>query len=305
MLEGLKSVFKQGWMSFSAIITISVALSLASVLFVVVKNVDATTYKLENDIKIVVRLDDDAVKDDVIKKIKTDSNVSEIDYKTKDESLENIKKQYGDGKIFDSYNGANNPLKNVLYVRVKDKTKIEDTAKKIGPTQDERRKYEETKDEQTMPEIKVPGVYDVESGGTTTKKIVDVFSAIRLFGVIIIGFVLVVAFVLISNTIRMTIVARRNQIQIMRLVGASSFFIRMPFFFEGIFIGILGSVIPVATIVFGYSEFVNSQKTAQLSSMQFLPANQIVYSTAIYIVIIGVCVGAFASLMSITRYLRK
>lgn len=303
MLEGLKNVFKQGWMSFSAILTISVALSLASILIIVVQNVDSATKNLENDLKIVVRLEDDAKKDEVMDSIRKLDNVKEVSFKSKDESLEAFKKQHGDGEIFKQYEGKNNPLKNLLLIRVNDKSKIEETASKIGPSAEQRKEYEKTKE--PLSDKFIVGVYDLDTGGATTKKIVGIFSDIRFFGIVIIGFVLVVSFILISNTIRMTIIARRNQIQIMRLVGASNFFIRLPFFFEGIFIGVLGSLIPIATIMFGYPEFVASQTNALNNNVTFLAPGSIIYTTSLGILGLGVIVGAFASLLSITRYLRK
>lgn len=308
----MKSIFKQGWMSFSAIVTISVALSLASILFVVVQNVDATTKRLEDDLKIVLRLEDkdasatteqrqEQIKT-IMKQVKGVANVKEVTFKSKDESLEKFKAQLGDGQLFDAYKDDKNPLKDLLLIRVNDKSKIEETASKIGPSQKQREDYEKT--QIPLSDKYVLGVYDYATGGSDTQKIVEIFSTIRLFGYIIIGFVLVVSLVLISNTIRMTIIARRNQIQIMRLVGASNFFIRLPFFFEGIFIGLLGAVVPVLTIIYGYTEFVASQ-TSQGSTIQYLSAGEIIYSTSIYVVVIGVAVGAIASLLSITRYLRK
>lgn len=302
LIEGLKSIFKQGWMSFSAILTITVALFLASVLFIVVQNVDAGTKKLEDDLKIVVRLEDNAEKDIIINRVKQISNVKEVVYKSKDASLKEFEKQYGSSEIFKNYEGANNPLKNLLLVRVVDKSQIEKTAEKIGPSKSERAESEKTAI--PLPDKFIPGIYDLDTGGTTTKKIVDIFANIRMFGFIVIGFVLVVSFILISNTIRMTIIARRNQIQIMRLVGASNFFIRLPFFFEGIFIGIFGSLMPIAGVIFGYTEFIKSQGS-RLGTMQLIPAGEIVNQTSIYILVVAVCVGAFASLLSITRYLRK
>lgn len=301
LIEGLKSIFKQGWMSFSAILTITVALFLASVLFIVVQNVDTGTKKLEDDLKIVVRLEDTANKEAVINQIKQISNVKEVTFKSKDASLKEFENQYGSSEIFKNYEGANNPLKNLLLIRVVDKGQIEKTATKIGPTKAQRAESEKTA---TPLGGFVEGVYDLDTGGATTKKIVDIFANIRLFGYIVIGFVLVVSFVLISNTIRMTIIARRNQIQIMRLVGASNFFIRLPFFFEGIFIGILGSVLPIVGVIFGYSEFIKTQGS-RLGTMQLIPASQIVYETSAYILIVAITVGAIASLISITRYLRK
>lgn len=302
LIEGFKSVFKQGWMSFSAILTIAVALFLASVLFIVVQNVDSGTKKLEDDLKIVVRMEDNADKTQVMDIVKNIDNVKEVTYKSKDDSLKEFENQYGSSEIFKNYQGSNNPLKDLLLIRVFDKSKIEETAAKIGPSKEQRSESEKTAT--PLPETFVAGIYDLDTGGSTTKKIVDIFANIRLFGFIVIGFVLVVSFILISNTIRMTIIARRNQIQIMRLVGASNFFIRLPFFFEGIFIGIFGSLIPIAGVIFGYPAFIQEQG-ARLGTIKLIPANEIIYQTSIYILCVAVFVGAFASLLSITRYLRK
>lgn len=304
MSEGLKSIFKQGWMSFSAILTISVALLLASVLFVIVENVNAAAQTLEDNLQIVVRVEDGADRATIEAKIKEIPNVESVSFKTKDESLKEMEERFGnaESQIWKSYEGDNNPLKDLFLVKVKDKEQIEDTANKIGVSESERQELDLT-GAKPDPTKYIEGVYDLNSGGSDTQKIVDIFASVRIVGIGVIGLVLFVAFILISNTIRMTIIARRSQIQIMRLVGASNSFIRLPFFFEGIFIGILGSIIPIAAVYFGYKQLNVTNKV--ITGIQLLPANQIIPQTTLAIIAISIAVGALASLLSISRYLRS
>lgn len=101
-------------------------------------------------------------------------------------------------------------------------------------------------------------VYKVNYGAGTIEKLFDVTNMIRNIGFIFIVGLAFTAMLLISNTIKITIIARSNEIEIMKLVGGTNSFIRWPFFIEGLLLGVVGAIIPIAILVFGYQQLLNS-----------------------------------------------
>ena len=100
-------------------------------------------------------------------------------------------------------------------------------------------------------------VNEVNSGGESTSSLVDSLEAVRNGGAIFVVGLTVIALFMIANTIKITITSRQTEISIMRMVGASNWYIRLPYMLEGIFIGILGSIIPVLVMYFGYTMVYN------------------------------------------------
>src|SRR5699024_4897222 len=122
--------------------------------------------------------------------------------------------------------------------------------------------------------------------------------------VVIIGLVLTAIF-LISNTIKLTIMARSKEIGIMKLVGATNGFIRWPFFVEGMLLGILGSVIPISMILFGYS-FLEKLLVEQIHFrvIELLPYNPFAWQLSLVIIAIGTFIGVWGSVMSVRKFLK-
>jgi cell division transport system permease protein len=110
---------------------------------------------------------------------------------------------------------------------------------------------------------------------------------------------------LISNTIKLTIVARRREIGIMKLVGATNSFIRWPFFVEGAILGLIGSLIPVIVIWFGYWELVkNSQLTFGIMMIRMIPVEEIMPKLSLVLMGIGLAIGVLGSTLSVRKFLR-
>lgn len=139
----------------------------------------------------------------------------------------------------------------------------------------------------------------------TTKKLFAITDVVRL---VIIAFIIALAFTamfLIANTIKLTIVARRHEIEIMKLVGATNGFIRWPFFVEGALMGILGALLPIAILTFGYAyltDFVEQQLA--LYFLNLLPMYPLALQISLILLGIGAFIGVWGSLMSVRRFLR-
>src|SRR5690606_38771859 len=139
-------------------------------------------------------------------------------------------------------------------------------------------------------------------------KVEKIFSAVKVSRNIGIGLILGLVFTamfLISNTIKITIFARQREIEIMKLVGATNSFIRWPFFLEGLFLGILGSLIPIG-IILGFYNFLYDLIQPQLNGtfLELLAFNPFAYQVTGLLLLIGAFIGVWGSLMSVRKFLK-
>ena len=127
----------------------------------------------------------------------------------------------------------------------------------------------------------------------------------RNVGIALIVGLFFTAMFLISNTIKITIFARRREIEIMRLVGATNGFIRWPFFLEGLLLGVLGSIIPIGIVIFAY-RYVYAWALPQIqgSFIELLPLNPFVFQVSTILLLIGALIGVWGSLMSVRKFLK-
>ncbi|OUK39122.1 hypothetical protein BU183_05630 [Enterococcus faecium] len=142
-------------------------------------------------------------------------------------------------------------------------------------------------------------------GGASSDRIFQIAGAVRTWGLVAAALLLFVAMFLISNTIRITILSRQREIQIMRLVGAKNGYIRWPFFLEGGWIGLIGAILPILIITFGYAWFFQLINPSLLRSHYSLihPQN-IVWKINLLMVGIGVIIGSLGSIISMRRFLK-
>lgn len=286
--EAFKGIWRHRMLAFSAVLSVAVALFLTSFLVLVVLNVNNVTDNLEKDIKIYATIKKDTsaeAVDALINNTKTVSNIVEVQYKTADQELDDLILSYGeDGKIFESYRN-DNPLKATLTFTLNDASLAEKTVEAL----------------KAYPELD-----KIQYGQETAENIIKIFDTVQQFGAIVVVAVMVVAIVLISNTIRMAIMARRTEIEIMRLVGASNFFIRWPFILEGLLIGLMGAIIPIGLTAVGYTQLYSYlTNEGQLTLVRLAEPSTVLLGISLFILGVGALVGILGSLFSMTRFLKK
>ena len=282
--ESFKSLGRNSWMTIASVSAVTVTLILVGVFMLVMMNLNKVAADLENDVEIKVLIDetaDEAAEKELLAKIKKLPEVEEMTYSTKEEELTDLVKDFGDDfKLFEQ----SNPLRNVVYVKASDPHQTASLAKKID-------KFDFT--------------YDVLYGEGKVEKLFNVLNISRNIGLVLILGLLFTAIFLISNTIRITIIARRDEIEIMKLVGASNAFVRIPFVLEGMWLGLLGSIIPIALIATlyhkVYSTFAPKLKGEFIQLLDFSP---LVYQVSSLLVLIGVLIGIWGSFMSVRKFLR-
>jgi cell division transport system permease protein len=285
--ESVKNLSRNGWMTFASISAVTVTLLLVGVFIVIMMNLNSMATSIEEDVRIRVHIDLAATKEDQ-KKLQTEiekiPQVATIEYSSKEDELENMIKSFGEeGKIFELFE-QNNPLHNVYIIKTKKPTDIMTVAKEI-----ESYSY----------------AAKVKYGQGEIEKIFATVKVSRNVGLGLIIGLLFTAMFLISNTIKITIVARRREIEIMKLVGATNAFIRWPFFLEGLFLGILGSVIPIG-IILGTYNYVYGMIQPRLDGtfLTLLPFQPFAFQVTGLLLAIGAFIGVWGSLMSVRKFLR-
>ena len=281
-----KDMHRHFSMTFSSIVSIGIALLMALFIFVIYMNVGGFTSQIENEFMIQVSLNptlEDEEISELSDSISSLASVKKVTYSSKEEELDVLIKE--NGAMFKQYKGEDkNPLYDVLNVELKDNTKISKVTKKIS---------------------KMDGVVQATYGGSAINTMIQLFKNIRVWGSVFVGLMVLIAVFLIRNTIKMTILVRKDEIAIMRTVGAYNWYISFPFVLEGIFIGFWGALGPVLICIFGYTGLYHVLNGMFFSNMMtMLKPYPFVLWTSGGILLIGMVVGMLGSYLAVRKYLR-
>lgn len=287
--DALKSVVRNFSLSLASISCITITLIVVATSIVLSYNVENFSESIRKDVTIVVFLNKETTTDDlkVIKnKITNISNVEKISFKSKQETAKETKEKISSvAPLVDLWTDETNPLLDSYMLKVKDVSIIKNTVAEIK---------------------KIDKVNSVSYGEEIVDQLVTVFKAIEKICVgAVIALIIVTAF-LITNTIKLAIYSRKTEIEIMRLVGASNTSIKVPFIIEGLFIGLLGSVIPIIITICGYTSLYNyfgGQVFGSTLAKLITPV-PFVYISSLLLLIIGALVGMFGSYSAVKKYLK-
>lgn len=288
-------------MTIAAISSVTITLTLVGIFVATLLNIERVASGVQNNIQIntylavdstdnakVVQTNDGKQVDNekyhqVYDQIKKMEGVNKIVFSSKDEQLKKLKDTMG-GDVWEMYDQDTNPLQDIYIVDTKEPSQVKSVSKAIKNIQ---------------------GVDEVNYGGVNSEKLFKFSTFIKTWGLAGTALLLIVAIFLISNTIRMTIMSRQRDIEIMRLVGAKNSYIRGPFFFEGAWVGFLGAVLPSLVIYYLY-KYAYRQFTPQLhlSGLSMYPINYYLYLLILALFIIGIFIGSMGSVLSMRRYLK-
>ncbi len=286
--DAFKSVFRNFSLSLASISCITITLIVVALSLILTYNVKNFTEKVEKNATIVAFLDVNITDDERVQvknKIDKISNVDTIEYESKTQIKEKMMAESETYKnIMSGWTEAESPLQDTYLIKVKDVDKIGETATSIQ---------------------NLEGVGNVKYGEGMIEQLVTIFDLVRKASyIMVIALVIVTAF-LIANTIKITIFSRRREIEIMRLVGASNINIKIPFVFEGLFLGILGSIIPIITTTYGYVVLYDKFDGKLFSALITLIKPQpFIYEVSLVLLVIGIIVGMFGSLRAVKKYLK-
>ena len=287
--DAMKSVIRNFSLSLASISCIAITLIVVGISIVLSYNVENMTDSIKKDVTMVVFLKPDTTEDevkDIQKKITNMGNIEEIKFKSKKEYAEETKERDKFFSfIFDNWTDETNPLLDSFLIKVKEVEEIKNTASSIK---------------------KIDKVELVNYGEDMVDQLITVFDVIRKVSIgAVVALILVTAF-LIANTIKLAIFSRKTEIEIMRLVGASSISIKIPFIIEGSFIGILGSIIPIILMIYGYTSLYNyfDGKLFGSSLAMLIEPYPFIYLSSLLLLGIGIVVGMFGSYSAVKKYLK-
>ncbi|MBY4965902.1 permease-like cell division protein FtsX [Streptococcus suis] len=299
-IESLKSLKRNGWMTIAAISSVAITLTLVGLFASVILNTAKLASDLEQNVRINVYLranSTDQVEtivneagetvanpdyQKVYNQITALENVQSVTYSSKDEQLQKLTATLGD--TWNLFQGDANPLYDAYIIDTTEPQYVKTVAAEIA---------------------KIDGVTEVRDGEVETERIFKLANLVRTWGLAATGLLLFTAVFLISNTIRITIISRSREIQIMRLVGAKNSYIRGPFLWEGAWVGLLGAILP-SVLVYSLYKMIYTSVNASLASqdLSLISMNVFVPGMIGALFVIGIIIGSLGSVISMNRYLK-
>ncbi len=286
--DSLKGVIRNFSLSLASISCITITLIVVSIAMLLTYNVNNFASNVEQDVTIVVFMNVDITAeqtDDVLEKVKQIDGIESYTYQSKMQIAEEMMAESDVFKnIMADWTEETSPLQPTYQIKVKDINEIGTIAKQIE---------------------NIDFVETVKYGEGMIEQLVSVFDVVRKISIgIVIALIIVTAF-LITNTIKITIFSRRNEIDIMRLVGASNINIKIPFILEGLVLGVIGSIIPIILTTYGYTTLYNNFDGKVLSSfIRLVEPTMFIYKLSGLLVAIGIAVGMFGSWRAVRKHLK-
>ena len=276
---------RNGLMSLASISTVALSLFILGVFACGVVNLNNLASHLESQVQISIYLKDNLTTPQVMelgKKLKALPDLKEIEFVTKDEAMKRFKERLGEQQqLVDSLDG-HNPLPTSYVLTFNTPDQVKSTAELVS---------------------KYPEVESTHYGQDVIEQIFEVTKIIRIGGIILIGFLAGATLFIISNTIRLTVFARRKEIGIMKYVGATNGFIRWPFLLEGMFLGAIGGII-AGLATWQFYQYVTAQVVANFAFMPLVPLMPFIYQLSGGLVGVGIVVGAIGSTISLKQYMK-
>ena len=283
--EGFRSVFTHGFMSFASVTIIIACLTIMGSFSLLAVNIDAVIEDLEQDNEMLAFVDE-TVPDDKAKAIEpmltAINNVASVKFVSREEAMEDFKDEYENSSIFDEIDATVFRHRYIIYL---------DDIALMAQTKADIEQVEGIAD--------VSAQLEISKGFVTVRNIV---SAVSLILIIILG---IVSIFIMSNTIKLTTFSRREEIAIMKMVGATNSFIRTPFIIEGLVLGIIGSAVAFA-LQWGIYSFVGEKVMNSMANIYVtvIPFQQLMMPVGLLFLGVGVFVGLFGGSIAIRNYLK-
>jgi len=290
--QGFRNVFRNRVMSLASISAITAALFVLGLILAVIMNLSNIVSGLESKVEVTIFLKKDTQTSDIQameQQIKGWDGIKEWDFISKAEALETWREEWGDKRyLLDGYNSENNPLPDSFLIRVEKPDYVDGIVAQA-------RNFKAAEKVQYSKDV----VDSISNIAATT----------RLIGMIIVILLIVMAMIIIHNTIRISVYSRRREVNIMKYIGATDWYIRWPFLIEGLVLGLLGALVSGGLTAGVYSLLMNRLSGSRiqnnfLSMFQMLPLDRIIFQIVGLFLLVGSVVGIAASMLSIRKHLR-
>ena len=283
--EAVVSLKRNGLMSIASITTVALSLLILGMFLIMVLNLNNMASNLESQVQVSVYLQE-GLSDVEIREVGTRitkiPGVNQVLFIDKEEAMNRFKERLGEQQSILQALDGNNPLPNAFEVKM-------DKPERVKPVA------------QTISQFK--GVENAKFGQEVVEQLFSLTKMIRVFGVILIAFLALAALFIISNTIRITVFARRKEIGIMKYVGATDWFIRWPFLLEGIVLGCCGGVIAALALRSAYA-MIAAKIYNTLAYFPLIPTYPFLNYISLTILLSGMIIGALGSTISLKRFLK-
>lgn len=276
---------RNGLMTLASISTVALSLFMLGVFLCGVMNLNNMASNLENQVQLSVYLKDGLTTEQIMetgKQIKAIPNLKQLEFVNKEQAMKDFKERLGEQQqLVNALDGVN-PLPNSYVLTFENPEDVKTTAKLVTT---------------------FSGVESTHYGQDIIEELFRITQVIRFGGIVLIAFLAGATLFIISNTIRLTVFARRKEIAIMKYVGATNGFIRWPFLIEGMLLGLIGAIIAVACVGWLYN-FITLEVARSLAFFPLVPMFPFFYDVILYLLAGGIVVGAIGSTISLRQYMK-
>lgn len=283
--EVFHSLKRNNWMTFASVGTVAVSLFVLGVFLILVLNMNRMAGLLESQVQISVYLED-KIEDSSRRRIQAEiegmQGIETVKYVSRDEAKDRLSERLGDQKYLLEALGDKNPLPDALEVTVIQPELVETAAKAIE---------------------QIKGVEEAKYGQDVVEHLFDITRLMRIFGLALMVLLAGATLFIISNTIRLTVFARRKEIAIMKYVGATDWFIRWPFIIEGIVMGCFGGLLAALALRSFYAAMA-AKIYSTLAFFPLMPQYPFMNYVTVGIILAGMAIGAGGSAISLKRFLK-
>lgn len=270
--------------ALTSVTTVTVSLLLLALFLIVAINLDAIATTLENQVEVTAWLDP-SLQDDAISRLSDQiqawPGVAQVTYVSKEQAYARLQEQLGDRQALEYVNDN--------FLRPSFQIKTKQPATDVAPV------------DQALTSL--PGVQKVDYKSDMVTRLFRITTALRVFSLLLVIALALATIFIISNTIRLAVFARRREISIMKLVGATDSYIRRPFVLEGMFLGVVGALVAAALVAWAYASFQHFA-AANLPFMAVVSGTPLLGNLTLTLVGLGIVLGALGSALSIRRFLR-
>lgn len=283
--ETYKSVRRNGFMSVASVSTVAVALLVLGMFLLLFLNTNNMAKYLESQVQISVYMQDSASYDDLNKAKDTLTKmpgVVKVTYVDKQQALKRFEERLGDQKQLLNSLGKDNPFPNSFDVQVDKPERIKEVTPKIQ---------------------QIPKIETAKFGQEILENLFQLTRILRFGGIVLVVFLAMATLFIISNTIRLTVFARRKEVSIMKYVGATDSFIRWPFLLEGMSLGLIGAILASVILAIIYTSMV-ARIHSTLAFMPILSPSPLLWWVTLGLLVAGTAIGALGSFISLRKFLR-
>ncbi len=286
--EGIRNTLKNKKSTMASLVIMIATMLIFGLFFVVTENINSVMEQIEAQQGIQVFIEKEATQAQITElkeKIQALDGVNNTQFVTKEEALNTVKNQFKEHKNLLTGYDEKNPFPASYIVTVTDLSKIGSIAKQIETFEN---------------------VNEIMSKDATTDALLSIANGIKIFSGIILVFLVVISIFIISNTIKLTVHARRREISIMKYVGATNNFIRGPFIVEGIIIGLVSAMLSIGFISLIYDVIAGKIMASQLMGVMgisLLTFAEIFNLIFVVYLILGIGIGVLGSVVSMKKYL--